>query len=453
MDEPQLDLLLQEALAGVIGLAVIIVIVLAIRSHARNKGWNRAIAALAEQLGIERSTTDNYHDSCHGRVRGVHVSVIRWWKRMRIQISLGMDSRLVLFRRGAPPDKNFLDEPEWESQAAPAVQTGDGAFDQQFDLRGASPVLLQALQGKPEVKQLIRQVIGTMGAYIVPSGMGSDLEMFAPLTTRADDIVTRLRPMLDLARWLQAPLAPHAPGAPGAPLVGPLNRLQSLPVEHCLAELQAFLPAALTPVGPGQAFVSQEGGGIDWRGTTAGLPLRVVVDSSGGVELHVKAQHPHGELKLYWDATKIPAVGTPPAWDASEATTVFVDRGVFVHGDPQQLELQLQRLRTFAPEVRSAIADGMRRDDVSQLHWSTDGLELTVGWRLSELLDPASQLARVAQLAGWVAQQLQAVPPDPGANQPSGAAPTSRMTCRYCSTLYLLGPQSCCPNCGAPAQG
>ncbi len=441
----------------VIGLLVVLVIVLVIRSHKRATSWTSAIRALAEQLGIEHEVTDNSYDSAHGRVGGIGISVIRWDMRMRPQIGLGFGTAgggtsLVLKQRGVEPDKRFLTEPDWESYAGVPVQIGDAAFDDRIDLRGASPVLLQALKAQPELRQLILKVIGEMGAYILSDEAFVNLEIFAPLARSADDIVSYLRPMLELARWLEAPLAPHEPVAAGAPVVGPLNRLHILSTEQCLAELQRFLPAVLSPMGAGQAYLT-ENKRVDWRGAYAGLPLRVMVDSSGGVELTVKAQHQHGALVLHWDAAKIPAVGTAPAWDASERSTVFVDKGVFIHGDAQAVDVQLQRLRALPAELRSAITGAMRRDDVERLEVSDEEIEVHLRPRLSDLMDPAGQLARVVELAGSVAKHLQETPADPNiAQQPAGADP-SRFTCQYCSTLFLLGPRPFCPNCGAPAQG
>ena len=67
-----------------------------------------------------------------------------------------------------------------------------------------------------------------------------------------------------------------------------------------------------------------------------------------------------------------------------------------------------------------------------------------------EMSDPIAQITEVMGMMARVAQSLGSVSPAQ-AGESGGAASVaaSLVTCSYCSTKFVLGPSSACPNCGA----
>jgi hypothetical protein len=69
--------------------------------------------------------------------------------------------------------------------------------------------------------------------------------------------------------------------------------------------------------------------------------------------------------------------------------------------------------------------------------------------------DAFNQVGRGAWLLGQIAWGLGQIDPSqlPAKEQPAAAGLVYKMTCAYCTSLYLWSQSQRCPNCGAAPQG
>lgn len=170
--------------------------------------------------------------------------------------------------------------------------------------------------------------------------------------------------------------------------------------------------------------------------------------------------NPHGNLSLFRDPSKVEQQAPRDAWSANEPVYLFVGKGVFLHGNQTEVDLEAARLRSLGVDV-GAIARAMNSERISSLRVQGDIIEAEFPTAIQEMLDRKGQIVRTAHLVGQLAQKIQSTAPDPGIAQAAAGdwhtaqlAPLQKYTCHYCNTLFLMTADSYeCPNCGAPAEG
>jgi hypothetical protein len=449
------------ALGGAV-VAVIAVGFAAIRSLSSQKKplpskWNQALAELCQQLGLEHQPNPKFYDRAAGEVGGRRVDVsvdvdtkgggVNYW--MKVEVDLRSGPSLLLKSRGSA-------ELRHESAAGSPTPVGDPQFDAAIDLRGASPVLLQALHAQPELRTMVLGVIGG-GATVSRDDL---VYRTKTMPNGAQDVRVWLDPMLELARRLDDPTGSHQAPATGTAAAVQLSRVGKLPREQRLPHYQQFLQQVGSQIGPGQAIANHNDNEAEWRGSYQGLPMRIK-HSFSGVEIEVKLNNPHGRVSFQWDASKAAEQTAVDAWDERDSVYVFVGKGVYLEGSQADVDLEAARLRSLGDQLTNAVAQAMPAERMRYFRLYNDRVWVDYRQDLDEMLDPEGQLVRGAQLAGWAAQIVQSIPPNPELQQVThhgwqagGLAPVQKVKCGYCYTLYLwrMGVVAC-PNCGAPPQG
>jgi hypothetical protein len=202
---------------------------------------------------------------------------------------------------------------------------------------------------------------------------------------------------------------------------------------------------------------------IELRGSWHGNPTRAKLDMAfGSLEWEMKAPNPtERTLYFHWDMDAVPAVGqfsgaAASDWDDDDASSkVFFGNGYYLDAEPSDIDGQLATFQALPDAVRSAMATYMVGDRISRLYVYPYG-SLLLGYdkNIHEMADPFNQIGRGAWLIGQIAWGLGQVDVGklPPAEQAAPEGLIHKMTCRYCSTLYLWSQNQRCPNCGAAPQ-
>jgi len=446
---------LQGILAIVGGIVVgAIALVVFLRNQKRKEGWRTALADVAGRLGLKVTPVPTYYDMARGEIGGLDVDLSIDTEShgdsttylMKLEVDhdgdwFTMKSPKAALRHGSQPDK-------------PRTPLGDPSFDGMVEIYGGPPKLLNALRTIPDFRQQVLEMVGQRGVVV----HNHDVTLrTTQIATDADTIMGYLEPMLALAQRLEHPLAQPTAPALGTEAARALN-FDGLDDETKAMHIRGFIDRIAPNIGPGQSYVDTNERVVDWRGTSSNFPLRIKFDSWPNVEMALKVSHGHGTIDLDCDEDKIPQPGAPPAWDETESQTVFVGKGVYIDGYGSNEELEA--FRRLPEQLTQPIIEAMRRDGVRYFRIRPSEITVDYWKRLDEMLDPEGQIVRQAQLLGWVAQYLQSIQPAQTQAQAATLQPlaTMKITCPYCSSLYLLAPQGSgqaygCPNCGAPPRG
>lgn len=202
---------------------------------------------------------------------------------------------------------------------------------------------------------------------------------------------------------------------------------------------------------------------IELRGAWHGSPARAKLDVAfGTLEWEMKAPNPtQRRFFFHWDMDAVPAVGefsgeAASAWDGDGGEAkVFFGKGYYLDAEPYDIEGQLAAYQALPEPVRAALSTHMIGDRIARLYVYDYG-ELSLGFEknVQEMADPINQVGRGAWLLGQIAWGLGQIDLSklPAVEQPAAEGVVYKMTCRYCSTLYLWSQTQRCPNCGAAPQ-
>lgn len=229
------------------------------------------------------------------------------------------------------------------------------------------------------------------------------------------------------------------------------------------AKTQAYCELARAigdQLGQGQVVPIPNDVRAEWRGQVYGLPTRVVIEgtsASGGI----RWRNPHGNVDLDHQPEYVNQP-SPEAWSEDDVQRLFVGKGVYIETFAWGMPDELLGFRSLPWEPMYYVVQGMIRDRARHVYIRSDEIEFDFLDDLQEMQDPVSQVARFSQIVAWAAAKWAATPPDPSIQAARDAAEGGKgvdfpgapitITCSFCRTLYLLGADAACPNCGAPAR-
>lgn len=212
---------------------------------------------------------------------------------------------------------------------------------------------------------------------------------------------------------------------------------------------------------------------IELRGRIGDLPVRINFEvDMGWVRPEMKIANRTGELRLERDHEKIPlekAAGDD--WADEDALRVFVAKGIFVEGSEEDINQTLSTLGALPHALCTELFAEMERLRMSQLYAFVESLSARFDPNHYEMNDPVADVTAAAQLMQKLAVTLSQGSQGAGAASPgefhdvedgeidmrgggfAPAAAVQRVKCSYCSTLFVLGTTSNCPNCGAAHTG
>lgn len=214
---------------------------------------------------------------------------------------------------------------------------------------------------------------------------------------------------------------------------------------------------------------------IELRGRMGDTPVKVNLKvDMGWVRPEMKITNRTGELWLERDHEKIPQQRDPDDdWADDDELRVFVAKGIFVEGDEKDVNENMDTLRQLPGETGAELLAAMERLRITTVCALIDSLSFHAGPNLRYMADPIAHfsdlLAIMKKLADALASGERDMAGEPkvritGAVEINGqrieptaggfvAPAIERVQCEYCSTLFVLGTVSNCPNCGATYTG
>ena len=214
---------------------------------------------------------------------------------------------------------------------------------------------------------------------------------------------------------------------------------------------------------------------IELRARIGGTPVRINFEvDMGWVRPEMKITNRVGTVELERDHEKIPQGRDPDDdWADEDELRVFVARGIYVEGDESDVDETLGSLGALPPALGQRLLGEMERLEMSRFHAFSD--HMSVGFKPNnyEMADPVQHILDGVRLMKEMADALATGERDMASEpkviirgnvvidgvqvQPTQSAhvapAVSRVKCGYCSTLFVLGTASNCPNCGAPHTG
>lgn len=209
-----------------------------------------------------------------------------------------------------------------------------------------------------------------------------------------------------------------------------------------------------------QIVQNRSDGELELRGRWHGYPARMKLSMAFGTqEWEMQAPNPTDTtLFLHWDPDAVPSVGEFSGdlandWDDADSDKkFFFGKGYYLDFEEDR---QLATYQALPESVRQALVTYMIGDRIPRFYvYSYGNILVGLDRPLHELADPVNEVGRGLWLAGQVAWGLSQVAVDalPASETAAPAGLLHKMTCRYCSTLYLWSQSQFCPNCGAPPQ-
>lgn len=239
-----------------------------------------------------------------------------------------------------------------------------------------------------------------------------------------------------------------------------LRDLSARPKAERMEVRRAFAEAAMGGVGRGSAVMMPNDERVEWRGMVDGLRTRLVVDGLA-LSLGVKFNNDLGELSLAWNRSWVEDPGPGEAWDDDDDVRIFIAKGACIATTAAFVGEQVATADLLPRDSLTTMGTVMSDHYLGRIELDEDGLEVEFDRDLSSLLgDPvqavASAVRGVASVCvAWAAVEL--TPQQRATLEAAGettgfefAGSPPRLVCRYCSTTFVPGITSNCPNCGAP---
>jgi hypothetical protein len=238
-----------------------------------------------------------------------------------------------------------------------------------------------------------------------------------------------------------------------------------------------LLTRAAPVFGGGQVKELPDDGNIDLRGSYDGAPVRFAIWMSFGSfwAIEMLCENRIGELEIQRDHDKIPkGKDASDPWSKDEERRVFVAKGIFVEGRDQEVAEKLGVWSKLPDALRENVVTEMERLNMNAVRSYTNNVSFNVKPKLRDLDDPIEYMTAcarlLAELKNALAQgdraplvggvqirgnvQINGVTVQPNVAPDAGAAAVAMtpLTCKYCSSLFILAAgKNACPNCGAAA--
>lgn len=191
----------------------------------------------------------------------------------------------------------------------------------------------------------------------------------------------------------------------------------------------------------------------EWQGTVGPLRARVQIASSG-IQGAFKPLHDHGSFVVARNLEYVKDAGDSPgdAWSQDDAVRVFVGRGTYLESFASEMPEEIAAFRNLPDGGAARLVAAMDEHALEEINAGRE--DITVRFpdgcsaeRIAAGLRVVAAVFAAAPTAAGVAARQAAsegTGPDPAA---------SRVKCRYCRCMFLLGSEWKCSNCGAPAEG
>lgn len=203
--------------------------------------------------------------------------------------------------------------------------------------------------------------------------------------------------------------------------------------------------------------VQREHRNPELRGICEGIPVRIPVSIPARRvwTIEMRCDEKARFFRVERDLARIPRPADPSdPWAKSGPQCMFLGKGIFLDdSDPKQTqEWLVPNWQSLPPAARELVVQTMERLDLRffELSNANSALYVLGNRTLDQLEDPIAYLHSCgAFLAEMVRQLALTAGPSPALSR---QAPAPRVTCSYCSSIFILSAgKNTCPNCGAAA--
>ncbi len=201
--------------------------------------------------------------------------------------------------------------------------------------------------------------------------------------------------------------------------------------------------------------MKREDRNVELRGAYEGVPICIPVSIPGKRiwAIRIRCENTGRYFTVVRDHSRIPRLIDPnDPWAKSEQQCVFLGKGIFLDDEPITRDSMITEWAKVPLAAQELVLREMERLDLRVVQRSNvdSAILLLMNATLDQLDDP---IACLHSCAAFLAQLTKLLPSsEESIFAPTGPAP-QRVTCKYCSSIFLLAPgENACPNCGAPAQ-
>ena len=194
---------------------------------------------------------------------------------------------------------------------------------------------------------------------------------------------------------------------------------------------------------------------VELRARIDGMAMRVNLEYDvAWVRPELKIENRTGNLTLIRDHEQIAkAKDEGDDWSDGDELRVFVAKGIFVEGDERDINETSATLQALPAAARLALLEGMETLRVDRVYLYDETLKATLP-NLPDLEDPVRNITDSVKFLHAFAVALAAGTAGDSASEGApSAGPAVRLRCTYCSTRFLPGITTNCPNCGAAHAG
>lgn len=134
--------------------------------------------------------------------------------------------------------------------------------------------------------------------------------------------------------------------------------------------------------------------------------------------------------------------------DESAEIRIFVAKGIFVEGSEEEVNETLGNLKALPQEMVDKMIQRMEEAPLTYLRTGYERVESIYDTDVVKMQDPVNEIYSMAELLDEIATLY-----DKGGAKAGTINQTmdyKRVSCKYCSTMFILDKKSNCPNCGAP---
>ncbi|PLW91944.1 MAG: hypothetical protein C0592_13190 [Marinilabiliales bacterium] len=192
------------------------------------------------------------------------------------------------------------------------------------------------------------------------------------------------------------------------------------------------------------------------RGKMDGLPVKFETDTMDYsysnppcLNVIIKLKDYEGDFDLTRDHDKIPMDKDDDDWgDEDQDIRVFVGKGIFVEGDEDRVCSTLAYIDGFPEDITDAVLQQMEEIPILYYRISYDQLEVfpedsPILWE-----NPIDRYTAILDLMGKIAKHVLGSNVESDNIEKKILTKYKRVKCKYCSSHFLMGETSNCPNCG-----
>ncbi len=208
-------------------------------------------------------------------------------------------------------------------------------------------------------------------------------------------------------------------------------------------------------------IIRDESSTVELRGRYDNRPVRIIANiysRPGGYELEMKAPN-LGWLWLCWSLKAIPKPkGQDEDWaDDDHLIRLFLAKGLYLEGYENEIDEQLSVYRSLPVDFVEDLINTIQQEKMWGLfiNYNMEGIiRIEYYEQYTEMKEPVEKVSRGLLFMSRIARyfNLEEVVQRKSKSSKGGHTKddkSKRITCTYCTSVFIHDTESRCPNCGA----